>query len=82
MRKNFLKDKLIINDNDKKIIFKEVFGYDDKKFTYKEIFEIIFGKSKYFKEINDLLKLENDCDEFWLHEKDFNLNDYLEKLKK
>jgi capsular polysaccharide biosynthesis protein len=81
LKKNFENKKFIITDNDQKKIFKEIFGYEEKKFTYKEIFQIVLGNSNYFKEINKLLKLDDNNEEFWLNERDFNLNDYLKNFK-
>ena len=77
IKENFLKNKFLVNKKDNELVFEKFFGFEFRKLNYKEIFEIIFGKSKYFNDIINVLNLEKNIDEFYFNKEDFDLNYYL-----
>jgi predicted RNase H-like nuclease (RuvC/YqgF family) len=77
IKESFSKNKFLISKYDNELIFEKFFGFKYRKLNYKEIFEMIFGRSKYFNDIINVLNLEKNIDEFYFNDEDFDLNYYL-----
>ena len=77
IKESFSKNKFLISKYDNELIFEKFFGFKYRKLNYKEIFEMIFGNSKYFNDIINVLNLEKNIDEFYFNDEDFDLNYYL-----